>query len=755
MSLGFLFPGQGAQSPGMGADLFDGFPDLLATADAILGYSVRELCLSDGDRLRRTENAQPAIFVVNALSYLRRREQGGAPGYLAGHSLGEYNALLAAGCIDFETGLRLVHRRGELMSRCSGGAMTAVLGVERDRLMDLIQEAGIDDVDLANHNTPDQLVLAGPRTACRAVADVVAAGTGGRAVPLNVSVAAHSRYMEPAAREFAAALREVTFAEPTIPVIGNVSAAPLRDDTIADELLHHLTRPVMWWDTMCLLARRGVVDIEEIGPGQVLTTMWRKSEADLPHPVLPSAPQPTAQAEPRRVPADAGSDRPGLGSAEFRRDYRTRYAYLAGGMGHGISGPELVGRLAEAGLVGFLGTVGQPLAAVDEDLTALAAAHGEPRWGLNLPAGLEEPERVRGLVEMGLRHGVRHAEVAGFPGLTPSVVRWRFTGARQLPDGGFVAERQLLVKVIRVERAEAFLRPAPAEVIAQLRADEVLTDEEAAAAASLPVASDICVEGDSGWLAGGGCSATLLPALFMTRDAASARYGYRRPVRVGASGGIGDASAVAAAFLIGADFVLTGSVNQCTPQARTSPEVKDLLATLDVDDTGDAPAGELFELGGRTRVVRRGTLFPARAARLQRIYRDHASLDEIDQPTLRMLETKYFRRSLDDVWNEVRRDPSRQRKVELRLAEQNPKVWMALVLRWFFRHATEAALSGAADESLNFQIPCGPAMGAFNRFVAGTPLAEWRSRDVDVIADLLMVGAAELLESRMRQLVAA
>src|SRR5699024_761422 len=161
----YLFPGQGAQARGMGADLFDEFVELTRTADAILGYSVRDLCVRDPDgRLNQTRYTQPAIYVANALSYYRLlREGDGPPRAVSGHSLGEYNALLAAEVFDFADGLRLVKKRGELMAEAENGGMAAVLGKTEKEVRDLVREERIDALDVANLNAPKQIVLSGPR----------------------------------------------------------------------------------------------------------------------------------------------------------------------------------------------------------------------------------------------------------------------------------------------------------------------------------------------------------------------------------------------------------------------------------------------------------------------------------------------------------------------------------------------------------------------------------------------------------------
>ncbi|HEU5108509.1 MAG TPA: ACP S-malonyltransferase, partial [Micromonosporaceae bacterium] len=271
MRTAWLFPGQGSQRAGMGAEEFDRFPQLCAQADDVLGYSVRELCLTDAARLRQTRYAQPALYVVGALAYLARERDGGRPDFLAGHSLGEYGALFAAGCVDFATGLRLVARRAELMEQAAGGAMAAVVGVDPDRLAALLAGEALAGLDVANYNSPDQVVVSGPQPAIRALTQAVRELGSGTCIALNVSVACHSRYMAPAAVAFGEALAGVRFAAPNIPLISNVTARPHRVESVAELLAAQIRRPVRWLDSMRYLIDEGVTGIEEIGPGDVLT----------------------------------------------------------------------------------------------------------------------------------------------------------------------------------------------------------------------------------------------------------------------------------------------------------------------------------------------------------------------------------------------------------------------------------------------------------------------------------------------------
>ncbi|HEX8115563.1 MAG TPA: PfaD family polyunsaturated fatty acid/polyketide biosynthesis protein, partial [Kofleriaceae bacterium] len=456
----------------------------------------------------------------------------------------------------------------------------------------------------------------------------------------------------------------------------------------------------------------------------------------------PRAPAPA----PPRV-ASPVRDAEQLGSASFRRDHGVRYAYLAGSMFRGVASVAMVIRLAKAGLMGFLGTGGLGLDAIDRALGDIRRTLGDAgRYGANLLHQIDDPEAERALVALYLRHDVRCVEAAAFLQITPALVHYRFHGARRGRDGALEAPRRIIAKVSRPEVASAFLRPAPEAIVTQLVADGLLTPEEAEIARELPVSQDVCVESDSAGHTDGGVALTRIPIMVRIRDEAMARHGYRERIRIGASGGLGAPEAVAAALVLGADFVMTGSINQCSPEAGTSAPVKDLLAQLDVHDTGYAPAGDMFELGARVQVMRKGTLFAARSNQLYQLYRQHESLEALDRRTRHMIETTWFRRSFDEVWRAVRdHQVELGRRDEAERTEHNPRQRMAAVFKWYFAHSIRVALDGELAERVNFQVHCGPAMGAFNRFVHGTELEDWRTRHVDVIADRLMQGAAEVL----------
>ena len=438
-----------------------------------------------------------------------------------------------------------------------------------------------------------------------------------------------------------------------------------------------------------------------------------------------------------------------LGSPEFRERYGVRYNYVAGGMYRGIASEMLVLRMARARLLSFYGTGGLKLGEIESALRRIQGelSGGEP-FGFNFLSSARDPRFEEEQASLYLRTGVRCVEASAFTQITPALVRYRVAGLRLRPDSTVEPRNRVLAKVSRLEVAEAFLSPAPGPMLARLVESRSITPEQASLAAHLPMADDLCVEADSGGHTDKGVGAVLLPAMIELRNSLRARHGYTAALNVGLAGGLGTPAAVAAAFVLGADFVLTGSVNQCTVEAGTSDLVKDMLQEMDIHDTTMAPASDLFEVGAKVQVMRKGLLFPGRANRLYDLWQRFGSLDELDERTRADLERNYFRCSLEEAYEEVRRRYAATRPEEFELAERNPKHKMALLFRSYLARTARLALSGAVERRVDFQIHCGPALGAFNRSVRGTRLESWRNRHIDSIAEHLMTGAAAVLAER-------
>ncbi len=442
-----------------------------------------------------------------------------------------------------------------------------------------------------------------------------------------------------------------------------------------------------------------------------------------------------------------------LGAPGFRKRHGIRYCYLTGAMYKGIASTDLVIRMGQAGLMGYFGTGGLKLERIEEAILKIKRAlPAGQAFGMNLLCNLIKPEYEDRTVDLYFRHGVRRIEAAAYTQITPSLVRFRLTGAAERPDGSLSVPNQVMGKVSRPEVAAGFLAPAPERIVQKLRDAGKITPQEAALAPRISMASDLCVESDSAGHTDNGVAYTLMPTMLRMRDEAMAAHRFGEPIYVGAAGGIGTPHAVAASFIMGADFVLTGSINQCTVEGGTSDLAKDLLAAANVQDTEMAPAGDMFEIGAKVQVLSKGLFFPARANKLYELYKRHESLEEIDAKTREQLETRYFKRSFEQIYEETKQHYREIAPEQIERAEKNPKFKMSLVFRWYFVHTGRLAQQGVADGKLDFQIHCGPAMGAFNQWVRGTKYEDWRNRHADQIAELLMRGAARVLDERYREI---
>ncbi|MFZ4275824.1 ACP S-malonyltransferase [Streptomyces arboris] len=297
----YVFPGQGTQKKGMGRSLFGRFPDLRSRADDLLGYSIEELCLENPERrLSETVYAQPAIYVVNALHWSAAQEDLPPADFLAGHSLGEYSALFAAGAFDFETGLTLVQRRAELMGQVSGGAMAAVVGVSEQIVEETLKQHDATGVVIANYNAPEQFVLSGSHEELARIKPVFEEVEGVRAfVPVRVSGPFHAPAMAPAAERFRSVLASVDVGGLRTPVISNVTGRPFGPDAqeVRALLAEQIARPVRWTDGIRYLRDAGVSVFTELGESKVLTSLIdRITTAQEPAPAPAQEPTP----DPRR-----------------------------------------------------------------------------------------------------------------------------------------------------------------------------------------------------------------------------------------------------------------------------------------------------------------------------------------------------------------------------------------------------------------------------------------------------------------------
>lgn len=443
-----------------------------------------------------------------------------------------------------------------------------------------------------------------------------------------------------------------------------------------------------------------------------------------------------------------------LGAADFLTDHRVRYPYVAGAMGKGIASEALVIRLANARILSFFGAGGLTISRIASAIGQVRAAVAPDRpFGVNFLHNALLPSQEEALTDLLLAEDVRTIEASAFIRVTPALVRYRLHGLHRGPDGEPRPVNRLMAKVSRPEVARQFLAPPDPAIVAALRVSGRISQDVAELAMRIPLADDLCAEADSGGHTDRRVAFTLVPHFVRLRDEIAIETGLRQRVRIGAAGGLGTPDAIAAAFMLGADFVLTGSINQCTPEAGISDTAKDMLARADLPDFDIAPAGDMFELGAKVQVLKRGTLFPGRGNRLYELYRAHTGLHEVPPAVMREIEDRYFGRSVEAVWAETAGYYGRIAPDQLAEAEANPRKKMAMVFRWYFIHSTRMAIEGRADQRANYQIHSGPAMGAANRWLAGTDLEDWRRRHVDTLAERLMEGAVEVFERRLAAVV--
>ena len=441
-----------------------------------------------------------------------------------------------------------------------------------------------------------------------------------------------------------------------------------------------------------------------------------------------------------------------LGDAAFRNHHGLRYAYVAGEMANGIGSAEIVEAMSRAGMLGFFGAAGLPLSRVEAAIDRIqqtlrtegadSASGGCLPYGFNLIHSPSEPELEAAVAELYIRRGVPLVSASAYLDLTLPIVRYRVSGLGRDAVGRVTTRHRVMAKVSRVEVARKFLSPPPPAMLAELVRLGHITPEQAKLAERTPVAEDLTAEADSGGHTDNRPLVTLLPTVLALRDELAAKFGYPSPPRIGAAGGIATPRAVAAAFAMGAAYVMTGSINQACVEAGTSPAVKEMLAKAAQADVMMAPAADMFELGVRVQVLKWGTMFPVRAQKLYELYRSHERLEDIADSQRVVLERDYFRCSLEEAWAATRQFFAQRDPRQIERAERDPKHRMALVFRAYLGQASKWAVAGEPSRRADYQVWCGPAMGAFNEWTRGSFLESPARRDVVTVAMNLLEGAA-------------
>ena len=431
-----------------------------------------------------------------------------------------------------------------------------------------------------------------------------------------------------------------------------------------------------------------------------------------------------------------------LGDPHFKATYGVRYPYIIGAMANGITSVGMVETAARSGMLCFFGAAGLALEDIENAIAKLQKTVGHLPFGFNLIHSPNEPDLELETVNLYLKHHIGTVSASAYLDLTIPLVYYRVKGIHRNHDGEIITPQKIIAKISRIEVARKFFSPPPEKILKQLLERRWISVEEAELAQFIPVAETMTAEADSGGHTDNQPAISLMPTIIALRDKMARQYKYPRPLSVGLAGGIATPESTAAAFALGAAYVLTGSVNQACVEAGTSETVRVMLSEARQADVTMAPAADMFEMGVKVQVLKRGTMFPFRATKLYDIYSRCESLEDIPDGEKLVLERDFFRRRCEEEWLQtkeffLKRDPR-----QIPLAEKNPKHKMALVFRSYLGQSSNWANCGDPTRKIDYQVWCGPSMGAFNEWATGSFLEKPENRSVVIIAHNLLVGAA-------------
>jgi len=431
-----------------------------------------------------------------------------------------------------------------------------------------------------------------------------------------------------------------------------------------------------------------------------------------------------------------------FGDTEFCRTYGTKYAFYAGAMANAIASVEMVIALGKQGMLGSFGAAGLVRPKLEAAVDRIQQALPNGPYACNLINSPYEESLERNAVEVYLAKKVRVIEASAYLAMTPSLVWYRAAGLSKNPDGSVLIKNHVIAKVSRGEVATKFMEPAPEKILAQLAADGRITHEQADLARRVPMADDVTVEGDSGGHTDNRPLVCLLPTMIALRDELQEKYNYAQTVRIGAGGGISTPSSLLGAFTMGAAYLVTGSVNQACVESGASVHTKNLLSQITMADVAMAPSADMFEMGVKVQVLKRGTMFYIRASKLYEIYSKYDSIEAIPVDEREKLEKQIFQREMNAIWQDTVKFFTERDPAQIEQAEKNPKKKMALIFRWYLGLSSRWSNAGEPGREMDYQIWCGPSMGSFNDWSRSTYLAAPENRHVADVTAHLFAGAA-------------
>ena len=431
-----------------------------------------------------------------------------------------------------------------------------------------------------------------------------------------------------------------------------------------------------------------------------------------------------------------------LGDENFKERHSIKYPYIAGAMANGITSAAIVKTMAENGMIGFLGAGGLSLEKIEKNIIDLKTSLPDKPFGFNLIHSLGDHAHEMATVELYLKHNIKLISAAAFMRMTPALAYYRIKGIYKNDQGRIVTPNNIIAKVSRIEIASQFFSPPPMKLVNLLLEKNLITKQEADLSQYIPMAQDLTAEADSGGHTDNRPALTLLPTMLDLKSEFMEKFSFQEPLCVGLGGGISTPKSAAAAFLMGASYILTGSINQSCVEAGICEDVKKMLCQAQQADVAMAPAADMFEIGARVQVLKRGTMFPVRAEKLYKFYNSCNSFDEIDKKSKQEIEEKFLQTSFTDAWNSTRNFFHKTGNIkEIEKAQHDPKHKMALVFRSYLGLSSKWAIQGDAKRKMDYQIWCGPAIGAFNQWVKGSFLESHENRKTAEIALNLLFGA--------------
>jgi trans-AT polyketide synthase, acyltransferase and oxidoreductase domains len=442
-----------------------------------------------------------------------------------------------------------------------------------------------------------------------------------------------------------------------------------------------------------------------------------------------------------------------FGNPGFLRDYGVKYALYIGAMANAITSVEMVIAAGKAGMLASFGAAGLSMAKLEESILQIKAALPNGPFACNLINNIYEPVIEEQTVALYLKHQVRVIEASAYLRLSANIVHYRAAGLSRNADGSVKIANRIIAKVSRKEVAEKFIQPAPERILNELVQQGKITAEQADLAKLVPVADDVTVEADSGGHTDNRPLVSLLPTMIAFRDEMQKKHNYDQPVRIGAGGGISTPASTLAAYMMGAEYVVTGSINHASVESGACEHTRGLLCKAGMADVIMAPCADMFEMGVKVQVLRSGTFYAMRSQKLYDLYSKYDSIEAIPAAEREKIEKQIFKQSLDDIWEGTKqffeqRDPSQIAK-----AEADPKKKMALIFRWYLGLSSRWSVIGDEERKMDYQIWCGPGMGTFNDWVHGTYLEGPEQRHIVDINRQLLHGCT--YQYRVQQVLVA